>query len=97
MSAIFSKLFTLFLFKITQLAFLHCVVKFQWQKLCSTLTWYENAVPQLQNCVALKPNQKVDCGSCAALQKLKKLDCTFCIALLLDEKIVALCCAVLLV
>ena len=53
--------------------YLHCSVKFQLRKLGCALTWYEDAVPQLRNCVALQLNQKVHCGSCAALQKLKKL------------------------
>ena len=52
---------------------LHCVFKIQLRKLGCTLTWYENPIPQLQNCVALQLNQKVYCGSCAALQKLKKI------------------------
>ena len=71
------------------------VVKFLLRKLGCTLTWRENAVPQLRNCVALQLNQKVLCGSCALLRKLKKLNCAFCAALLLVEKIVALCCAAL--
>ena len=50
--------------------YLHCVVKFQLRKLRCALTRYENAVPQLRNCVALQLNKKVHCGSCAALQKL---------------------------
>ena len=52
--------------------YLHCVLKFQLRKLDCALTWYENAVPQLQNCVANQLNQKSHRGSSAALQKLKK-------------------------
>ena len=48
-------------------------MKFQLRKLGCALTWYENTVPQLRNCVALQLNQKVYCESCAALQKLKKI------------------------
>ena len=70
--------------------YLHCGVKFLLRKVGFALTWYENAVPQLQSCVALQLNQKVHCGSCATLQKLKKLNCAVCIALLLVEKIAAL-------
>ena len=55
-----------------KMRYLHCVVKFKLRKLGCALTWYENAVPQLRNCVALQLNQKAHCGSCAALQKLKK-------------------------
>ena len=77
--------------------YLHGVVKFPLQKLGCALTWYENAVPQLRNCVALQLNQKVHCGSSAALQKAKKLNCAFCDALSLVKKIVALCCASLLI
>ena len=77
--------------------YLLCVEKFQLRKLGCALTWYENAVSQLQNRVALQLNQKVYCGSCAALQKLKKFNCTLCAALLLVEKIVALCCSALLI
>ena len=71
--------------------FLLSVSKLQLRKLCCAFTWYENAIPQLRNCVALQLNQKAHYGSCAALQKLKKLNCAFCAALLLVEKIVALC------
>ena len=73
MSAFFSKLFTLLLSKIPKMPHLHCVVKFQLRKLGCALTWYENAVLQLRNCVALQLNEKVHCESWAALQKLKKI------------------------
>ena len=92
MSAFYSKLWAIFLSKSQKMRYLHCVVKFQLRKLSCGLTWYENAVPQLRNCVALQLNQKVHCGSCAALQKLKKINCAFCAALLLVETIVALSC-----
>ena len=75
--------------------YLHCVVKFQLRKLDCALTWNENAVPQLQNCVVLQLNQKLDCESCAALQKLKTFNHAFCAALSLFEKIVALSCTAL--
>ena len=52
--------------------YLHCVMKFQLRNLGCTLTWHENAFPQLPDCVALQLNQKGHCGSWAALQKLKK-------------------------
>ena len=55
-----------------KMRYLHCVFKIQLRKLGCALTWYENPIPQLRNCVALQLNQKVNCGSCAALQKLKK-------------------------
>ena len=83
MSAFFSKLFTLLQSKIEKMLHLHCVVKFQLRKLDCALTWYENAVPQLRNCVALQLNEKVHCETCAALLQV--------------EKIVALCCTALLV
>ena len=87
MLACFSKLFTLFLSKLQKMQYLHCIVKFQLRKLGCALTWYKNAIPQLQNCVALQLNQKVHCGSCAVLQKFKELNCEFCAALKLVEKI----------
>ena len=93
----FSKLSTLFLSQIQKNRYLHCDVKFLLGKLGCALTWCENDVPQLRNCVALQLNEEVRCGSFAALQKLKKLNCTFCAALLDVEKIVALCCAALLI
>ena len=71
MSAFFSKLFTLLLSKIAKMLYLHCVVKFQLRKLGCALTWYENAVLQLRNCVALQLHEKIFCESCAAPQKLK--------------------------
>ena len=76
---------------------LHCVVKFQLQKLGCALAWYENAIPHLRNCVALQLNQKVYGGGCAALQNLKKLNFAICDSFLLVEKIVAFCCAALLI
>ena len=85
-----------FRLKLQKMRYLHCVVIFQLRKLGCALTWYENVVPQLRNCVALQLNQKVHCGSCAALQRAKKLNCAFCAALSLVKKIVALCCAALL-
>ena len=86
-----------FSLKLQKKQYLHCVVKFRLRKLGCALTWYENTVPQLRNCVALQLNQKVHSGSCAALQKAKKLNCAYCAALLLVEKIVALCCVALLI
>ena len=68
-------------------------MKFRLRKLDCALTWCENAVPQLRNCVALQLNQKAHCGSCAGLQKSKKFNCAFCAALSLVEKIIWLCCA----
>ena len=97
MSAFFSRLFTLFGQKLQKVRYLPCVVKFQLRKLGCALTWYENAVPQLQNCVAHQLNQKAHSESCAALQKLKKINCAICAALLLVEKIVALCCVAFLI
>ena len=84
-----------FSLKFKKIWYVHCVVKFELRKLGCALTWYENTVPQLRNCVALQLNQKVHCGSCAALQKVKNLNCAFCAALFLVKKIVALCCAAL--
>ena len=62
-----------FSLKVQNMQYLRCVVKFRLRKLGCALTWYENTVPQLRNCVALQLNQKVYCGSCAALQKAKKI------------------------
>ena len=59
MSAFFSNLFILLLSKISKMLDLHCVVKFQLRKLVCALTWYENAVPQLRNCVELQLHEKV--------------------------------------
>ena len=97
MPGLFSKLLLFFSPKLQKMRCLHCVVKFELRKLGCALTWYENTVPQLRNCVALQRIQKVHCGSCTALQKAKKLNCAFCDALLLVKKIVALCCAALLI
>ena len=97
MSVSFSKLVALFLSKSQKMRYLYCIVKFQLRKLGCTLTWNENAVPQLRNCVALLLNQQVHCGSCAALQKFKKLNCAFCAELLVVDKIVTLCFAALLI
>ena len=66
-----------FCFKSKKNRYLHCSVKFQLRKLGCALTWFENAVMQLQNCVAFQLNQKVYSGSCAAFQKLKTLNCAF--------------------
>ena len=62
--------------------YLRRAMKSQLEKLGCTLTWYENLVPQLRNCVALQLNQKVHCESCATFKKLKRtklriLRCTF--------------------
>ena len=46
---------------------LNCVVKFQLQKLGFILTWYEIAVQQLRNSVALQLNQKI----ASEIQKIK--------------------------
>ena len=73
MPAFFRKLLTLLLSKIAKILHLHCVVTFQLQKLGCALTWYENAIPQLRNCVALQLHEKVHCERCAALQKLKNI------------------------
>ena len=62
-----------FSLKSQKMQYLHCVVKFPLRKLGCAFTWYENAAPQLWNCVALQLNQKVHCGGCAALQKIKKI------------------------
>ena len=85
MSTFFSKLFALFLSQIEKMWYLHCAVKFQLRKLGCALTWYKNAVPQLQNPnpQLQNPNPQLRCAStksksCAALQKLKKLNCAFC-------------------
>ena len=85
-----------FCLKLQKMWYLHCVVKFQLQKLDCVLTWYENVVPQLRNSDALQLIQKAYCKSCAALQKLKKINCAFCAALFLVENIVVLCCVALL-
>ena len=79
-----------FCLKSQKMRYLHCIVKSQLRKLNYASTWYENAVPQLRNCVALQLNQRVHWGSCAALQEFKTLNCAFCAALLLVKKIVAL-------
>ena len=92
-----AKCLLFFRLKSQKMRYLHCLVKFQLRKLGYALTWYENAVPQLRNCITLQLNQKVHCPSSAALQKVKKLNCEFCAALLLVEKIVARCCAALLI
>ena len=94
MSAFFSKLFTLFLSKIAKIAICALMVKFQLRKLSCALTWYENAVPHLRNCVATESKsslRKLRCDS-----EIKKLNCAFCATFLLVEKIVALYYAALL-
>ena len=63
----FANYLLFFSLKSQKMRYLHCVVKFQLRKLGCAFTWYENAVPQLRNRVALQLNQKVHCGSCAAL------------------------------
>ena len=75
--------------------YLHCIVKFQLRKLGWVLTWYKNAVPQLQNCVALQLNQKFLYRSCAKHRKLKKIKLHIFDALLQVKKLVAPCCAAL--
>ena len=42
-----------FSLKLQKMRYFHCGMKFQLRKLGCALTWYENAVPQLRNCVAL--------------------------------------------
>ena len=78
-----------FCLKLQKMQYLHCVMKFQSRKLGCALTWYKNAILQLQNCIALQLNQKVHCESSTVLQKFKKLNCTFGAALLVVEKIIA--------
>ena len=97
MSAFYSRLYTLFCQKLQKMRYLHCVVKFQLRKLGCALTWYENAVPQWRNCIALQLNKKAQCECCAVLQKLKKINCAFCAALLVVKNVVALCCVALLI
>ena len=81
MSTFFSKLFALFLSQIEKMWYLHCAVKFQLRKLGCALTWYKNAVSQLQNPNPQLRYASTKSKSCAALQQLKKLNSAFCAVL----------------
>ena len=81
MLAFFSKLCTLFQTKIAKTAVFALCCEISIAKLIGcALTWYENGVPQLWNCVALQLNQKAHCRSCASeikQIKLRILRCAF--------------------
>ena len=63
MSTSFSNYLLFFCLKSEKMQYLHCVVEFQLRKLSCTLTWYENAVPQLR------------CASTESKSSLRKLRC----------------------
>ena len=68
-----------FSLKSQKMQYLHCVAKFQLQKLGCALTWYENAIAELRCALTESKSslRKLRCASASKKIKLRILRCAF--------------------